>query len=140
MTEVRSPRYFDANDTGGYQKARTTMLYTSRNLLESRTEAPGTPEAGTVAITYTLDRRQDTRTDARGNDWRTIYHACCGRPQASIDPLGHGAISNNDYRGNVAELRQARPERSAPDPAPATDPVGVVHAHLRRGEGAHSIR
>jgi YD repeat-containing protein len=101
VTEVRSPRYFDANDTNGYQKAKTTMTYGGRNRLASRTDAPGTAEAGTESYTYTVDGRLDTRTDARGNDWQTIYHACCGRTQATVDPLGHGTITNNDYRGNV---------------------------------------
>jgi hypothetical protein len=32
----------------------------------------------------------------------------------------------------VAELRRARVERPAPEPAPATDPAGIVAAHLRR--------
>jgi len=101
VIEVRSPRYFDVNDTNGYQNAKSVMTYNGRNRLASRTEAPGTAEASTESYTYTVDGRLDTRTDARGNDWQTIYHACCGRTQATIDPLGHGTITNNDYRGNV---------------------------------------
>jgi hypothetical protein len=77
------------------------MTYNGRSRVASRTEAPGTAEAGTESYTYTVDGRLDTRTDARGNDWQTIYHACCGLTQATIDPLGHGTITNNDYRGNV---------------------------------------
>lgn len=45
--------------------------------------------------------RHDTRTDARGNNWRTLWASCCGRQQATIDPLGHGKISNTDYAGRV---------------------------------------
>ena len=48
VVEVRPPRWFDSNDTGGYQKSRTTMTYTGRNLLKTRTEAPGTAQAATT--------------------------------------------------------------------------------------------
>ena len=42
--EVRSPRYFDANDVNGNQKCRTVMTYDGAGRVLSRTEAPGTAE------------------------------------------------------------------------------------------------
>jgi hypothetical protein len=108
VVEVRHPRYFDSNDTNGYQQSRTTMTYTGRNLLDSRTEAPGTDEGGTESFAYTLEGKLHTRTDFRGKDWETVYHECCGRVQATIDPLGHGTIVNHDAAGNIETLfRQA---------------------------------
>jgi len=92
--------FFDTGDPSA-AGCRTTMTYTGRNLLATRTEAPGTAEAATESFSYLLDGRLDTRTDARGNDWKTLWHTCCARRQASIDPLGHGTISNTDYAGRV---------------------------------------
>ena len=101
VIEQRSPRYFDASDARGFGKASTTMTYTGRNLLASRTEAPGTLAEATESFTYLLDKRRATKTDGRGNIWTTLWHVCCGRLQAQIDPLGHGTIQNTDFFGNM---------------------------------------
>jgi YD repeat-containing protein len=101
VIEQRSPRYFDAGDSRGFGKASTTMTYTGRNLLASRTEAPGTLEEATEFFAYFLDKRRATKTDGRGNIWATLWHVCCGRLQAQIDPLGHGTIQNTDFYGNI---------------------------------------
>ncbi len=97
--EVRSPRYFDANDVNGYQKCKTVMTYDGAGRVLSRTEAPGTAEAGTESYTYDLDGRQKTRTDARGKVWTTTYASCCGHTVSSKNPLGHGSVTNQNAGG-----------------------------------------
>ena len=92
--EVRSPRYFDANDVNGYQKCRIVMTYDGAGRVLSRTEAPGTAETGTESYTYDLAGRQKTRTDVRGKVWTTTYASCCGHTVASKNPLGHGSVTN----------------------------------------------
>ena len=64
VVETRSPRYFDPNDTNGYEKCRTTMTYDGANRVLTRTEAPGTPEEGMESYAYDLSGRQISRTDA----------------------------------------------------------------------------
>ena len=60
--QIRSPRYFDASDVNGYQKCKTVMTYDGAGRVLSRTEAPGTAEAGTESYTYDVEGRQKTRT------------------------------------------------------------------------------
>lgn len=100
VVETRSPRYFDSSDPE-YQNVKTTFTYNGRELESSRTEAPGTSIAATTHQTYTLDSRSKKRTDARGNDWTTEYHSCCGRFLGREDPQGQGSFSNTDYEGRI---------------------------------------
>jgi len=101
VTEVQHPRYFDTGDANGLNKAKTTMTYTGRGLLASRTDSPGTPEAATETYTYNIEGRQLTRVDARGFTWTTLWNTCCGRQQGSYDPYGHGTIVNVDNLGRA---------------------------------------
>ena len=113
VVEARSPRYFDATDAQGHQKAKVIMTYTSRNLLASRTVAPGTPEEATTSYTYFLDKRADTTTDARGNAWSKLWGVCCARIMATIDPPAAvdgdpgsadtraATITRHDFYGNL---------------------------------------
>lgn len=98
---IRHPRYFDSTDDNGHEKCVTTMTYTGRNLLKTRTEADGAPEEATESFTYNLDGKQLTRVDFNGKTWTNTYGDCCGRLQASADPLGHGTITNHDGLGRV---------------------------------------
>ena len=100
--EVQSPRYFDATDTTGLNKARSTMTYTGRGLLLTRTESPGTPEVATETYTYNIEGNPLTRVDARSQTWTTVWNTCCGRKQAAFDPYGHGTIVNVDNLGRAA--------------------------------------
>ena len=85
--EIRSPRYFASSDSIGSGNARTTMAYTKRNLLRSRTAAPGvTGVAGTVAYTYYDDARVATSTDELGDIATTTWKVCCARVDAQVDP------------------------------------------------------
>ncbi|MEM9881552.1 MAG: LamG-like jellyroll fold domain-containing protein [Planctomycetota bacterium] len=99
VTEVRSPRNFDNADANGFGNARTVMTYTGRNLLASRTAAPGTPDAATETYTYFLDRRPDTTTDARGHDFSRLWGVCCARIMAVIDPPAPGSNGTGSFRG-----------------------------------------
>ncbi len=101
VLETRSPRYFDANDAQGFSKCRTTMTYTGRNRLKTRTEAPGTPIAATESFAYDLGGDQTSHIDFRGHQWQTLHPDCCGRVRLTIDPLGHGTITHADPLGNV---------------------------------------
>jgi RHS repeat-associated protein len=101
ISAMKHPRYFDSNDSQGYLKDQVTRTYTGRNLLASQTEAPGTLDAATEYFSYFLDKRAKGRTDGRGNVWSQLWHICCGRIQASLDPAGHGTITNTDFFGNV---------------------------------------
>jgi RHS repeat-associated protein len=101
VIEVRSPRYFDSADTLGSAKARETWTYTGRNLVATHTEAPGTPEAATESFTYTLSGRRSTQVDFRGNTWTTNESGCCALTRTSIDPLGHGTITNANSKGQI---------------------------------------
>ncbi len=101
VVEVRSPRYFDANDTNGVNTAKTVMTYTGRGRPTTRTEAPGTPQAATESYVYDIAGHQISKTDARGHVWQTLRPNCCGRVQLSVDPLGHGTITRTDWNGNV---------------------------------------
>ena len=101
VIEVRSPRYFDAADTLGFNKAREQWTYTGRNLQATHTEAPGTPEAATESFAYNIEGKQLSRTDFNGSVWTTIDTTCCGKQIGSQDPLGHGSISNTDSQGRV---------------------------------------
>ncbi|MFN9437890.1 MAG: hypothetical protein ACK6DC_23535, partial [Planctomycetota bacterium] len=96
VTEVRSPRYFDSSDTNGSAKAREQWTYNGRGLVASHTEAPGTPEAATESFTYDSHGHQATRIDFGGNTWSRIESSCCDKQTASVDPLGHGTITNTD--------------------------------------------
>ncbi|MFH5806179.1 hypothetical protein ACG2DA_19165, partial [Alienimonas sp. DA493] len=102
VVEVRSPRYFDAGDAAGHQASKTTMTYTGRDRLATRTEAPGTAVAATTSYTYNLKGNLATRTDARGKVWTSIYDGCCDRWQASADPLDGGSVTGRDGRGLLA--------------------------------------
>jgi hypothetical protein len=62
VAEVRSPRYFDSNDTNGLNKAREQWTYNGRNLVATHVEAAGTSEAGTESFTYDLLGKQATHT------------------------------------------------------------------------------
>ena len=104
--EVQHPRYFDATDAAGHNKAKTTMAYTGRGLLASRTDSPGTPEVATETMTYNIEGRQLTRVDARGQTWTTVWNTCCGRQQGSVDPYGHGTIVNVDNLGRGTHSAQ----------------------------------
>jgi YD repeat-containing protein len=123
VVEQRSPRYFDTSDTQGYQKAYTTMTYTGRNLLASRTVAAGdstyndfvTASTGngakaTEVMYYYLDGRAAKTVDFNGNDaqftaadheWITVWRFCCERVRAQIDPAGNGRTLGHDLFGNV---------------------------------------
>ena len=100
VIEVQYARHFDANDPA-FGACKTVMTYTSRNKLKTRTEAAGTPEEATESFTYTLTGDRDARTDFRGNQWVTMHPQCCGRQTVTVDPLGHGTITNRDAAGNI---------------------------------------
>ena len=104
--EVRAPRYFAASDTNAAGKARTTITYTGRGRLKTRTESSGTPEAATEAYAYDLAGQQLSRTDSRGHVWQTLHPNCCGRVQLSIDPLGHGTIARTNWGGQATHVVQ----------------------------------
>ena len=117
VTEVRSPRYFapGSTDPNGTGKARTTMTYTQRNLLASRTVAPGTAEAATDSYTYNDDRTLNTHTDFRGNDWQTLWRSCCQRVKAQVMPAADvdgttnkraGTITLQDHGGSPTYMAQ----------------------------------
>ena len=72
------------------------MTYTGRDLLATRTEAPGTPVAATVSYSYRLDGELDTKTDERGNVWTSYEDDCCELHTASANPLDEGTITNKD--------------------------------------------
>jgi RHS repeat-associated protein len=95
--EVRLPRFFDSNDTNGFQECKTVMAYDGRGNLTTSSEAQGATES----FTYTLDNKQATRVDFRGKIWTTSYAACCGQGISTKNPLGHGHITNTDHNGNV---------------------------------------
>lgn len=102
VVEVRHPRYFDANDANGYEKSKTTLVYTGRNLLKSKTEAPGTAEAATEHYTYNLDGSLATRVDPRENTWTTLWSPCCAnRVTSQINPLAETQTSDFDYAGRL---------------------------------------
>ena len=110
VIETRHPRYFDADDSAGYQQCSSKFTYTHRNLTKTATVAAGAPAytAGsptdvqvTMSYTYYNDGRQKSITDYRGNVSRTLWHQCCGRSQGSIDAAGHGKLINTDFYGNV---------------------------------------
>ncbi|MCG8649118.1 MAG: hypothetical protein MI861_04760, partial [Pirellulales bacterium] len=99
VTEIRTPRYFDSGDLGGYQKARQQWTYTDRGLVKTHVEAPGTTEAATESFVYDLSGRRTQHTDFAGKIWKTHYEDCCGQVNASENPLGHGNISRADSMG-----------------------------------------
>ena len=101
VTEVRSPRYFDSNDSDGYNKAKESWTYTGRNLVATHSEAAGTAEAGTESFTYDLRGHKATHTDFRGKLWTMIQAGCCSLTQGSVNPLGNGSITNADPRGKA---------------------------------------
>ena len=122
VTEVRGPRFFDPDDAAGQNAAKTTMTYTGRDLLASRTEAPGTPVAATVSYSYRLDGELDTKTDERGNVWTSYEDDCCERHTASANPLDEGTITNKDPRGLVthtAAVANVSQQADYDDPADA---------------------
>ena len=109
ITEIRHPRYFDSTDPRAAAN-RTTMTYTGRNLLASRTVGAGGTgtEVGTETFTYYLDGRQKDRTDARSQLWTKVWGVCCGLLQDDIEPtaveLGSKRASSfrmHDKAGNI---------------------------------------
>ena len=100
LIEERSPRYYDSNDPQ-VGNCRTQMTYTGRNLLATRTEAPGTSVAATVQYFYNLDQTVASMIDARNNTWQTLWSACCaGRKTADLDPTAASTATEYDYAGN----------------------------------------
>jgi len=106
VTEIREPRYFDTDDSNGYQKARTNISVNGRGLPMSSTVASGTVDAATMQVTYYLDGRVDAKTDGNGFVWKSYWHSCCGRHQGDSDPAGHGFIVNNDFMGRQTHFVQ----------------------------------
>ena len=78
---------------------QTAYAYTGRNLLKSKTEAFGKPEAATESYTYYLDRRPQDTTDGRGNVWTKVWKQCCARLGVVADP------SIPDYTGGPNPIR-----------------------------------
>lgn len=111
VIEERTPRFFDSTDVEGFQQARSRMTYTGRNLLATRIDAPDTVHAATESYTYFLDGRAKTRTDGRGQIWRTVWGVCCARIQAQLDPAvilpgatvatTPGSITRHNDRGDL---------------------------------------
>ena len=121
--KVQHPRHFDANDPV-FGNCKTTMTYTGRNRLKTRTEAAGTTDEATESFTYTLDGKQATRTDFRGNQWQWLWQQCCGRQPATVDPLGHGTITNTDAEGNVTHTATVKDVQSHVNFKDPTDAKG----------------
>ncbi len=96
VTEVRSPRYFDSTDTNGYQKHREQWTYNGRGKVATHIVSPGTADGATESYTHDLAGHQATHTDFGGNVWTRIEDSCCDKQTASVDPLGHGTITNTD--------------------------------------------
>jgi len=101
VVETRSPRHFtEGNTLTGVGKDQYT--YNGRNMRATHTTAVGSPAQATQSWTYLLDGRSDKHTDFRGNFVQQLWHACCGRLQASIQADGTStSIHNTDYKGNV---------------------------------------
>ncbi len=106
VTEVRTPRYFDSTDTNGYQKAREQWTYNGRGKVLTHVVSPGTAEGATESFTYDLNGHQATRTDFGNNVWTRIEDSCCDKQTASVDPLGHGTITNTDSLGRATHTAQ----------------------------------
>ena len=86
--EVRSPRFFDANDSLGRQNAKENWTYTDRGLVKTHTVGSGSPVAATESFVYDLNGRRTERTDFAGKVWKMHYEDCCGQVTASENPLG----------------------------------------------------
>jgi YD repeat-containing protein len=99
VTEVRHPRYFDATDSDGHQKDRTTYTYDGANRNISVSRAPGTSLAATSQTLYYWDGRVHKTIDPLNNETERLYVGCCDRTQVSKNSLGHGSISNADPEG-----------------------------------------
>jgi RHS repeat-associated protein len=104
VTEVRSARYFDSTDTNGFQKAREQWTYNGRGKILTHTVSPGTAEGAAESFTYDLHGHQATRTDFGNNVWTRIEDSCCDKQTASVDPLGHGTITNTDSLGRATHV------------------------------------
>ena len=89
---VRSPRYFDATDANGQNKASETWTYTNRDLRATHTVAAGdaaypSGAKATESWTYNADRTVNVHSDFRGNPWQTVWSTCCaGRVSYTEDP------------------------------------------------------
>ncbi len=100
VSEVRSPRYFDASDSqNSYMK--TLFGFTGRGKKASTIVAPGGGSSeSNSSQAYSIDGRVATSTDGSGNVWTSDYHDdCCGHYIGSIDPLGHGTMNRFDSAG-----------------------------------------
>lgn len=120
--EVRSPGYFDANDTGSLGQSKTLLTYTGRGLVKSVAVAPGTPVAASESYAYNLKGQLTDRTDARGQLWKSLHRLCCGQVNGSIRPDGHGTLAQSDPLGNVFHVAllsdvASHPNSSNPDDA-----------------------
>ena len=101
LIETRSPRFFDASDTNGHNRSKTTFTYNGRNLLASQTSVFNSTQSATTSKEYFADGRLSKTVDARGYQWHRYWHSCCGRFLGQKDPAGHGSYSNTDYMGRV---------------------------------------
>ncbi|MEM6472846.1 MAG: RHS repeat-associated core domain-containing protein, partial [Planctomycetota bacterium] len=99
VTEVRSPRYFDATDTEGHNKAKEIWTYTPANKVASHTEAAGTTIAATESFVYDLNGRRTEHVDFDGETSKIHYVDCCGQVIAQENPLGHGSLIRKDPMG-----------------------------------------
>lgn len=96
LIKMKSPRFFDSNDPE-FENVFIELSYNGRNL-------PSKATAGTVQkllgeLTYTADEKVATRVDMGGNAWAKDYDGCCGHFEGSIDPLGHGRMTNRNSVG-----------------------------------------
>ncbi len=123
VVEVRGPRYFDASDAEGHQKAKEQWTYTATGKVASHTEAPGTPTAATESFTYDLSGRQITKTDFAGQLWSTIHDECCGQTVVSSNPLGDGRITRSDAEGRT--IHSVMVEDTAAHSSNYDDPINA---------------
>ena len=133
--EVQRPRHFDANNPV-FGNCKTTMTYTGQNRLKTRTEAA---DEATESLTYTLDGKQATRTDFRGNQWQWLWQQCCGRQPATVDPLGHGTITNTDAEGNVTHTATVEDVQSHVNVNDPTDAKTLAETTTRYDERGRPI-
>jgi RHS repeat-associated protein len=80
----------------------TASIFSSRNLLLSRTDASGTSDASTTSYTYTPTRQKATMKDGRGNVTGYTYDTCCNRVVQVTEPGGQITKYTYDFNGNRA--------------------------------------
>ncbi len=117
VSSIKGPRFYDQNDTNGYQTEEEKFEYNGRSLLSKRSvvisgggmvavgiggpSGPTTSAVSETEIFYHLDNQVRKHIDARNFEWLTYWNEDDGRFIGRKNPLGNGKFLRTDFEGRA---------------------------------------